>query len=521
MQVSRRTVLGSFALTGLGTAVAWAGFGSAQKPPKKRPKNIIFCVADGMAMSAVTMADVYRDVVLGQRGYWSELMEREDVVTGLQDTRSLSSLVTDSSAAASAWGSGSHIWNGQCNMFPDGTKLRPIADIVHAAGLRVGLVTTTTITHATPSGFSVQSANRGWEDLIAEAHLTSGVDVLMGGGANYFDQEKRRKNRRHKDARDTDLFGEFAAKGFQVVQHKSALKSLKPGKVLGIFSDSHLPYTVDHVNTPELLEKVPTLAEMTEAALNNLKNSPKGFLLQVEGGRVDHGGHSNDVAALVFDQIAFEEAVKKCIEFAERDGNTLVVITSDHACGGPALNGSGSEEFPMAYFDSTKGFKLLSGMKSSYGPIQSDIGKNPTVKNVKDVVKARLNIELESAEALAVVGAMVNESPFKLGQFHGSAGATLAMVLGNHTKVTWTSGNHTSDHVLLSAFGPGSELFRGITRNIDVFSYLLGLLGLSHKNPTMDFETAWKYVQERYNPKNTVSLIDPCMACEEEAMHVH
>jgi alkaline phosphatase len=524
MDWSRRSFLSAAAAAGSASALAGLMAFTPQtgaKDRKKRPKNIIYCVADGMAMSSVTMADAYQKLMGKSGSYWTSLLENDEVVTGLQDTRSLSSVVTDSSAAASAWGSGRRIWNGQVNMFPDGTKLRPLTDVVKAVGMRTGLVTTTTMTHATPSGFSVSMENRGWEDLIAEAHLKSGVDVLFGGGDRYFDGKKRQtRTNVHPNAKKIDLYAEFAKQGFSIAKNRAELSAIKTGKALGIFYDSHLPYTVDRDHDSSMAS-VPTLAELAAKAIDLLKGGPQGFLLQIEGGRVDHAAHGNDLAGLVFDQIAFEEAVKVAIDFAMKDGETLVVITSDHATGGPALNGSGSEDFPMAYFDSTAGLALLSGMKSSYGPILSKVGANPSVLDVQTAVETYLGIKLKKAEALAVVSAMVDESPFATSQFYGSAGATLAMVLGNYTKVTWTSGNHTNDHVLLSAYGPGSHLFHGMTRNDAVFDILLGLRGLSFKNPTMTFEEAKQHVDRRFRNKVAAIAGEDCCACEEYAVLHH
>jgi alkaline phosphatase len=88
------------------------------------------------------------------------------------------------------------------------------------------------------------------------------------------------------------------------------------GKVLGVFTNGHLPYTLDHLNTPDLLETVPTLAEMTDLAIQNLSQRSNGFILQVEGGRVDHAAHSNDVGGLLYDQIAFDDAIGVAMDFA-------------------------------------------------------------------------------------------------------------------------------------------------------------------------------------------------------------
>ncbi len=476
MQLSRRSILGA-GIAGTATALLGVTRGEAFAAARRKPKNIIFCVADGMATQTLAMADQFQRIRDGRQSYWTTLWNRDDVHRGWQDTRSLNSLVTDSAAASSTWGSGRHIWNGQLNMFPDGTELRTLVNLMTEAGVRCGLVTTTTITHATPAGFAVNCVQRDLEPLIAEKYLTSGVEVLMGGGDRSFSAESRKDKR--------DLYGDFEKAGFKVVKSRDQLLGLKSKKILGIFSPSHLPYSVDRDNDPELAKKVPTLAEMATTAIENLKGSKKGFLLQIEGGKVDHGAHANDLAAMVYDQFAFEEAVKVAIEFAEKDGETLVIITSDHACGGPSLNGAGAE-----YIDSTAGLATLSNMKSSYAPIMEALGKSPSISLIQDVIETKLGLKLSGSEAQGVMDAMAGKSPFALADFHKSSGGTLAMILGNHTKVCWTSGNHTSEHVVVTAFGPGKEAIAGLNPNVKFFDIMLATKGLKWSNPTMDFATA-------------------------------
>jgi alkaline phosphatase len=420
------------------------------------------------------------------------LLDAEYTVSGLQNTRSLNSLVTDSAAASSAWGSGRHIWNGQLNTYPDGTALRTLGSLMQEAGMRMGLVTTTTLTHATPSGFAINCIDRDLEGLIAEKHLQSGVDVLMGGGNTFFAPELRPDKR--------DLYADFARAGYTVARTRQELMGIQhPRKVLGIFNDSHMPFTVDHVNSPDLLATKPTLAEMVTVALASLKDSPKGFLLQVEGGKVDHGGHTNDLAALLYDQMAFEEALKVVVEFALKDRETLVIITTDHATGGPALNGDGLE-----YIDSTEGLKRLSGMRSSYEPIFKAFGKSPTQTLVRDVIHDHLSIALTNEEADAVASAVKGASPFAVSTFYKGPQAVLAIVLGNYSKVTWTSQNHTSDHVLVTALGPGKECAAGLTPNVDFFDTMLATRELKWSNPTMSFEDAarhYKKLKSTWNPE--------------------
>jgi alkaline phosphatase len=484
MKFSRRMLLGGGATGLLAGSMDLAASGQSKKSRGRQPQNIIFCVADGMAMATLTMANYYQQITAGHPSYWTTLLDAPYALNGLQNTRSLNSLVTDSAAASSAWGSGRHIWNGQLNAYPDKTELRTLASLMQEAGVRTGLVTTTTITHATPSGFAISCIDRDLEGLIAEKHLTAGVDVLMGGGNKFFSPTLRPDKR--------DLYADFTRAGYTVVKTRQELLGLdKPKKILGVFHDSHMPFTVDHLHSPELLATRPTLAEMTRAALTHLHPAPKGFLLQIEGGKVDHGGHSNDLAALLYDQMAFEEAVKVAVEFALKDKETLVIITADHATGGPALNGAGPE-----YIDSTEGLKTLSGMKASYEPIFKAFGASPTRTLVRDVIHDSLSIALTKEEADAVVSAVNGASPFAVSSFYKGPQATLAIVLGNYSKVTWTSQNHTSDHVLVTAIGPGKEFVAGLNANVSFFDRMLATKGLKWSNPTMTFEEAIPHYQK-------------------------
>lgn len=474
--MTRRQILAGGVSAWGAAALSPIAHGSARTP--KPARNVIFCVSDGMSAGVATMVDHLEQINRGRNSYWGWLMKQPFATNGLQDTRSLNSVVTDSSAASSAWGSGRHIWNGQVNMYPDGTELRTLAQLLHDAGVRVGLVSTATITHATPAGFAVNRPFRDDEPGIAERYLAdAAVDVLLGGGGRFFDGPLRKDKR--------DLTSEFARLGFQVCRSRGELLSSTAPRLLGLFSASHLPYTVDRENSPELSATVPSLAEMTGIAIDRLRGGSNGFVLQVEGARIDHGAHSNDLAAALYDQMAYEEAVKIAVEFARKDGETLVVSTSDHGNGNPGLNGAGAE-----YIDSTAGLLLLNGMRASYGELLSKIAKPFTREGVQSAVKEWLGVELKAPEADAVVAAANNQSPFRDSIFYGNLNATLAIVLGNHTKITWTSTNHTSDHVLVTAVGPGREQFAGLTQNTAMFDLILAAKGLKHENPKMTFEEA-------------------------------
>lgn len=484
--LTRRTILGA----GVASASALALpniISSRGDRLARRAKNIIFCVSDGMCASVPTMVNHLSQLNTGKLSYWASLMKEPYAVNGFQDTRSLSSVVTDSSAASSSWGSGRHIWNGQVNIFPDGTELRPILDIFRSAGLRTGLVSTATITHATPAGFAVSCIDRDLEALIAEKYLAAKVNVLLGGGDKFFSAKSRKDKK--------DLYGEFVAAGYKVVKDRQALLGSQSDYLLGTFSSSHLPYSVDRNNDLSLQETVPTLAEMAKVAIENLNNKGKGFVLQIEGAKIDHGAHANDLAAALYDQMAFEEAVKVAVDFALKDGNTLVVITADHGTGGLSLNGDGPE-----YFDSTAGLLTVNGMKSSYSPMLQQIGSDPTTSRIREVIQASLGVAITESEADAVKRTIGGETVFKDVHFLRGTTSVLGAILSGYSRVAWTSGNHVSDNVILTAVGPGKENFAGLTQNIDIFDILLAQHGLKHSNPTMtlaEAKTAYDKAHEK------------------------
>lgn len=480
MDLSRRSLLGIGAVSLINPALALSRSNPTWK--SKKPKNIIFCVADGMAIQVPTMVDYLQQLTAGKRSYLAALLEEDYVRVAFQETRSLSSIVTDSSAAASSWGSGRRIWNGMTNMYPDKTKLRTLTEIMSEAGVKCGLVTTTTATHATPSGFAVCSISRSLEEEIALSYLKSGVSVLMGGGDRFFNPAKRKDK--------VDAYTKFQEAGFSVAKTMTELEKLPDGKILGIFSDSHVPYTIDRINTPELMATVPPLAAMAKKAIASLNTGSNGFLLQIEGGKVDHAGHANDVSGILNEQLDFEEAVRVAVEFALRDGETLVIITADHATGGPSLNGDGPE-----YFDSSAGLASVAKMKASVSNVLDRIGKSTDLKTIKDVVEGSLAIKLTDADAQSIADTIDNKNPFKASKFMNWKGGAVGAILSNYCKVGWTSGNHTCDHVLVAALGPGSEKIAGVVPNTKFFDLMLELKDLKWSNPTMTFEDAQKHMK--------------------------
>lgn len=454
----------------------------AAQRPGARPNNIIFMVADGMSPSVLSLAEHFSQRVRGKGLLWRALIDRPEAARGLMDMASLNSVTTDSSAASSSWGSGSRIFNGWLNMLPDKTALTPIAQIARDRKKRVGLVTTTTITHATPAGFAAVQDSRGREEEIASQYLGL-VDVLMGGGIEFFDPAQRKDQK--------DLAGQFRSSGYAFVSSRKELPELRgKSKILGLFSKGMIPFTLDRNNSAELAEKVPTLAEMTTVALEALRSSPGGFLLQVEGGRVDHAAHNNDAASMLWEQIAFDEAIEVALKFAERNPETLIVITSDHGNANPGTGGRSAE-----YGSSSNTFQLLAKAKCSYSQITPKFSAKakPSAADVRELIKDAFSIEITSEEAEAVRASGAGAKRLCLNTRLDRLNGILGQVLGNYTGVSWVSNDHTSDYVLLTALGPGSQQFAGHLRNTRCFEIMTDYMGSSFRNPSMDLQRALQF----------------------------
>ncbi len=433
------------------------------------PRNIIHLVADGMSSGTLTLGD-YFSRLKRQRGLrWFDLLQRSSTVFAFVNMRSLNSTVTDSSAASSSWGSGSRVLNGVLNQLPDGRELRPLYGLMAEAGWRRGLVTTTEITHATPAGFATSCSNRGNANEIAAQYLGGRVDVLLGGGRQYFDPKARPDKR--------DLAGDFKTAGYAVMTKASELAGAPLTKPwLGTFASGHLPLTLDHLADTDLLAKVPTLAQMTTRALQHLGRSER-FILQVEGGRVDHAAHANDIAGAVQDLLAFDEALEACLEFQRREPGTLVVVTTDHGTGNSGLNGSGS-----SYKDSPALFANVLRVRRSFERMEADLKKQATVAGLQKLLREWTDYKVPEAKA-ALFLQIVSKKAEVLYETMNAIGPQLGQLMANYLGVGFTSGAHTADYVPLLASGPGAERFRGFLQNTEVFRNYLALTDIDFRNP--------------------------------------
>lgn len=291
-----------------------------------RPRNVILFIGDGMGFNHVSLT---RTVAVGPDGRLH--MERMPV-TGIMRTHSANRLVTDSGAAATALACGIKTDNGRIGTAPDGTAWITILEKARNKGFRTGIVVNCTLSHATPAGFAAHVEHRNMEPEIARQMLANRVGILFGGGRNHFLPEP------HGTRQDgLNLIEEAHDAGYQVIYNREQLLALESGPALGLFANGAMT-----TYAPE-----PMLDEKTKVAIRLLSRRddawfspmPK-FFMMVEGSQIDWAGHANDTDDTVRQTLLFDMAVKEALDFAQRDKNTLVIVTADHETGGLLVNGN-------------------------------------------------------------------------------------------------------------------------------------------------------------------------------------
>ena len=458
---SRRQFIKGMGLTGvaatLGASVAAADRVRIRQPKNAHAKNLIFLVVDGMSTGTYGFAHHWslrhRKAPLN----WMQVYEQPGLTRALQDTASASSPVTDSAAAASAWGCGQRVMNGAVNTDANGASLTPLLSLAKAAGKATGLVTTCRVTHATPAAFAANVEKRGMEDEIAQQYYEREIDVLLGGGLRHFQESSLTQ------------VPDFEEKGYRFVQSKTELVAQAGSpKLLGLFSKSHIPYAIDRENDAALAE-VPSLPDMFRGALKSLSQSKDGFVLQVEGGRVDHAAHGNDPAAILHELLEFDDCIPIALEFLKNDPDTLLIITTDHGTGGCQLNGAGK-----AYADSGPALDRINEFTASFEAMEHQF--KATGRFDPQVFTAATGIVATEAQANAIQATM---DDLETTYLSSAMTKIVADALFEKTAIGWTSNNHTSECVDLFAFGPSSDRIRPFIKNYELFGVMTQALGLN------------------------------------------
>lgn len=287
-------------------------------------KNVIFMIGDGTGIAQLYSGQLHE---VGSDGY---LHAQRLPITGIVKTYSEDNLITDSASGTTAYSCGIKTDNGVIAQDSEGNECVTLMELAQQAGMKTGLVATSGVTHATPASFATHIDSRNKYSEIAEQMVESEVDVILGGGLEYFIPSDSAGSNREDQL---NLLSSLRDQGYSVVLDRQAMIEEDSDQIFGLFSPSGMPSE----------NRVPSLAEMTNKAVESLSSNENGFFLMVEGSQIDWGGHANETPYVVREVKDFDDAIGVVLTFAQENPGTLVIITADHETGGMTINGVNRE----------------------------------------------------------------------------------------------------------------------------------------------------------------------------------
>jgi alkaline phosphatase len=429
-------------------------------------RNVIFMIPDGCSQSIQTLA----------RWYKGEDLTLDSMNAGMVRTDMMNSVITGSAAAATAFSSGHKTTVRFLGVAPreedmlsiydpddfdDERQYAPLATILEAAnqaGKATGLVATSRITHATPAAFACHIRDRGMDNEIMEHMVYNGLTVALGGGRRHLlpdpGCDSGIEGGKRTDCENLEQV--LVDRGYEVVTSATALGQLDMAsvdKLWGAFDMSHMAPDIDRVYYGM---DQPSLAEMTETAIQILNKDEDGFFLMVEGSQVDWAGHNNDPVYMVTDFIAFDDAVRVAVEFAKQDGDTLILAFPDHNTGGMKI---GQYDAGPAYTDTTVEDLAdpLLGMKVTANSLVAEMDGDYTEASMKASIKALWGIDATEAD-IAEINALAPSV--------GLSYALARVISKNHTVIGWTTHGHNGEEVPVWIYPPSESV--GVIDNTDL-----------------------------------------------------
>lgn len=303
--------------------------------------------------------------------------------------------------------------------------------------------------------------NRNLEDDITEMGVYSNIDVMLGGGGRHLLPGELRGKREDGE----NLEEVLQARGYVLARSAAEMHAVKTGRIWGAFASSHMEPDLDRKETAP---DQPTLAEMTAKAIELLSDNENGFFLMVEGSQVDWANHANDPAYAIGELMAWDEACAVAVDFARENGDTLVVMLSDHDTGGFSIGNYRTDKS----YSQMKLPELLEPIRKvamSTTRMASMLGKSPTLREVQDIVRKGWGVELAETDARRIL---------ELAAYYGedrnwAFGEVLSAA---HTSVGWSTHGHVGGDVPIGAFGPGKP--EGVLDEPGFGAFCAGFLGL-------------------------------------------
>jgi alkaline phosphatase len=285
---------------------------SSEKNETKSPKNVILLISDGTGLSHISAAFYFKDTAVNYARFQN---------IGLIKTASSRQAITDSGAGATAFSCGLKTFNGAIGVADDTTPVENLIEIASSKNIQTGIVATSSITHATPASFYAHSKSRGNTEEIASQLPHSTIDFFAGGGLQFFNQHKEKPNLLSAFTKNQFEIDTIALTDFEHIKDHKKQGYLLAKDAMPKFSEGRGNF----------------LSKATALAIQFLSKEASGFFLMSEGSQIDWAGHENNAEYLVSELIDFDETIGKVLDYAEKDGETLVIVTSDHETGGFAL----------------------------------------------------------------------------------------------------------------------------------------------------------------------------------------
>jgi alkaline phosphatase len=420
--------------------------------PPSTPENVVLLIPDGFGPASAALAREYR-----RHQGQSEALALDPHHVGSVRTHAADRRITDSAAAATAYATATKTHNGSVAVGPDGTPLETILEGAKRRGMATGIVATSRVTHATPASFSAHVPDRTREETIARQQVRQRLDVLLGGGRTHFASP-------HRPGADEgpSLLRHAERQGHRVLRTTDALDRGGNGPILGLFAPDHMAYDLDRADTAQ-----PSLAAMTRAALDVLAADNGGYVLVVEGSRVDHAAHQNDPAAHLREVLAFDDAVATVLDTVDRE-STLVVSVADHETGGLTLGRSRDGQPADTWHP-----EVLAEVSASAARIACTLDALRTEYESRPLRRGGIEEAVEHFTGIADLTAAEcdrlaqDPSPEAVGQ-----------IVSRRAQVGWTTRGHTGVDVNLYATGPGARRLAGHHDNTQVGAVLAAALDL-------------------------------------------
>lgn len=420
-------------------------------------KNVIVMIPDGMNVESVTTTRWMTE------GYEFTF---DSMATGLVKTHNANTPIADSAPAGTSMATGYKTQSPYIGTYPseggmpgfefDPSKaMMPIANVLEGAerlGKSTGIISTSNVQHATPADFSAHNPNRNNYDDLAEQQVYQGMEVVLGAGSRYLDPNER------KDGED--LISVIKDLGYDYVTNTADMKASNSDKLWGMFAEKSLDYDIDRDPAEQ-----PSLAEMTEKALEILSKNDEGFFLMVEGSEIDWAAHANDPVGIRSEIQAFDKAVKVAKDFADEHGDTVLVIATDHGTGGMTFGEraitKGYDREPLESFTRyIKNAKLTGqGFEKVLNEDRSNVREQMAdVYGITDLTDEEVEAIKEAKYVQDVVGAIVSERSY----------------------IGWTTGGHVGGDVALYWYSTADNVkpLKGTINNAEIGQYVANIMNI-------------------------------------------